>query len=104
MINTGLTEEQVLNSFVNDTPITPTPEIKDLSLNQQLIELKVNVLDIWSSDDEGEGRFDLWKEDIRTKAWTFKKAGKKKEEAKRSGESEKKEAESEEEKIEKQKR
>ena len=44
MINTGLTEEQVLNFFVNATPIilmpepvtsiTPTPEIKDLSLNQ----------------------------------------------------------------------
>ena len=44
MINTGLTEEQVLDSFVNTTPTMPTPEtatpitptlkIKDLSLNQ----------------------------------------------------------------------
>ena len=69
MINTGLTEEQVLNFFINATPtilmpepvtpITRTPEIKDLSLNQQPIELKVNVLDIWSSDNEREGRFDL---------------------------------------------
>ena len=46
MINTGLTKEQVLDSFVNATPTTPVPETKDLSLNRQLMELKVNVLDI----------------------------------------------------------
>ena len=114
MINIGLTEEQVLNSFVNAnptiptpeiaTPTTPTPEIKDLSLNQQLIELKVNVLDIWSSDDEEEGRFDLWKEDSGTKARPSKRSEKRKEEAKGFGESKKEEAESEEEETEKQKK
>ena len=31
MINTGLTEEQVLNSFVNANLAIPTPEINDLS-------------------------------------------------------------------------
>ena len=111
MINTGLTKEQVLDSFVNatptmrtpetTTPITPIPEIKDLSLNQQPIELKVNVLDIWSSDDEGEGRFDLWKKDSGTKARPFKKTGKKKEEVEGSGELKKEEAKSEEEEIKK---
>ena len=111
MINTGLTEEQVLNSFINVTPtmltpetaipITPTPELKDLSLNQQPIELKVNVLDIWSSDDEGERRFDLWKEDIGTKARPSKRSGKKKEKAEGSGKLKKEEAELEEEEAEK---
>ena len=114
MIDTGLTEEQVLNSFVNATPtmltpetatpIIPTLEIKDLSPDQQPIELKVNVLDIWSSDDEGEGRFDLWKEDSEIKARPYKKTRKKKEEAKGSGESKKEEAKSEEEEAEKQKK
>ena len=61
MINIGFLEEQVLNSFVNVTPTIPTLETKDLSLNWQPTELKVNVLDIWSSDDEKEGRIDLWK-------------------------------------------
>ena len=103
MINTSLTEEQVLNSFVNATPtmpmletatpITSTPEIKDMSLNQQPIELKVNVFDIWSSDDEVEGRFDLWKEDSRTKAQPSRRSGKVKEESEGFGGSKKEEAE-----------
>ena len=64
----------------------------------------MNVLDIWSSDTEVEGRFDLWKEDSGTKAWPSKRFGKRKEEAEGSGGSKKEEAESEEEETEKQKK
>ena len=59
MINTGLMEEQVFNSFVDVTRTLPKPKTKALNLNQQLVELGVNVLEIWSSDDEEGGRIDL---------------------------------------------
>ena len=67
MINTGLTEEQVLNSFVDPTLAISKPITKDLDQNldqgQQPIELNINVLDIWSSDDEEGGKIDLWGDD-----------------------------------------
>ena len=67
MINTGLIEEQVLNSFVDPTLAIPKPTTKDLDQNlnhgQQLVELSANVLDIWSSDDEKGGKIDLWRDD-----------------------------------------
>ena len=63
MINIGLTEEQVLNSFIDPTLALSKPITKDLDQNlnqsQQPIELSVNVLDIWSSDDEEGGKIDL---------------------------------------------
>ena len=63
MINTGLTEEQVFNSFVDPTLAIPKPTTKDLDQNlnhyQQPVKLSVNVLDIWSSDDEEGGKIDL---------------------------------------------
>ena len=37
------------------------------------------MLDIWSSDNEEEGRIDLWKEDKGTKAHTSKRAEEKEE-------------------------
>lgn len=49
MINTGLTEEQVFNSFVDTTSIltSPKPKAKTLNLNQQVKDdLKVSILDI----------------------------------------------------------
>ena len=52
------------------------------------MKLKVNVLDIWSSDDEEEGRIDLWKEDKGTKAHASRRA-EEKEEKFESGESKK---------------
>ena len=67
MINTVLTEEQVLNSFVDSTLAISKPITKDLDQNlnqsQQPIELNINVLDIWSSDDEEGGKIDLWRDD-----------------------------------------
>ena len=67
MINTGLTEEQVLNSFIDTTLAISKPITKDLdqNLNQsrQPTELNVNVLDIQSSDDEEGGKTDLWRDD-----------------------------------------
>ena len=80
IINTGLTEEQVLNSFVDAIPTTLTTETKKLNLNQQPTKLKVNVLEIWSSDDEEEGRIDLWKENKGTKAQSSRRVEKEKEE------------------------
>ena len=69
MINTGLTKEQVLSSFVDANPTMPNPLTKDqnqtLNQSQQPKELHVNVLDIWSSDDEEGGPIDLWKDDKR---------------------------------------
>ena len=59
MINIGLTKEQVFDSFVDTTPTFPKLMPKDLNLNDQPMELKVNILDIWSSDEEDKGQIDL---------------------------------------------
>ena len=63
MINTGLTEEQVLSSFVDTNPTIPKPSAKHqnqtINQSQQPKELHINVLDIWSSDDEEGGPIDL---------------------------------------------
>ena len=48
------------------------------------MELKVKVLDIWSFDDEEEGRIDLWKGDKGIKAQASRRA-KEKEEKSESG-------------------
>ena len=46
------------------------------------MELNVNVLDIWSFDDEEGKRFDLWKDNKGVKAQPAAKVEKKSEEAK----------------------
>ena len=60
MIGTGLTEEQVFNSFVDVIPESTGAETESLPQTKQPLELSVHVLDIWSSDDEQEGQVDLW--------------------------------------------
>ena len=60
MISTGLTEQQVFNSFVNIDPGSPKVESEEPTQTKQPLELSVRVLDIWSSDDENEARVDLW--------------------------------------------
>ena len=60
LIGTGLTEEQVFNSFVNANTELPRTEPESLPQNPQTPELPVHVLDIWSSDDEDVGPVDLW--------------------------------------------
>ena len=69
-------------------------KLKALDLKHQLIELDVNVLDIWSTDDEERGRIDLWKDDKGKKAQLVGKVDKKEKVAK-SNEPEKEKAESE---------
>ena len=59
MIGTGLTEEQVFNSFVDASPESTKAEPENLSQTKQPLELSVHVLDIWSSDDEHEGQVDM---------------------------------------------
>ena len=52
MIGTGLTEEQVLNSFIDFETLNPETT---LSTEPEIIPkrgLFINVLDIWTSDDE----------------------------------------------------
>ena len=71
-INISLTEEQVIDSFINAISTIPTPETENLNLNLQLMELKVNILHIWSSDDEKEEKIDLWKENKESKALILK--------------------------------
>ena len=67
MINTRLTEERVLNSFIDPTLAISKPITQNLGQNlnhsQRPVKLSVNVLDIWSSDDEEGGKIDLWKDD-----------------------------------------
>ena len=46
MINIGLIEEQVLNSFVDITPNPPSSELRSLNPEEQPVELTINVLDI----------------------------------------------------------
>ena len=60
MINTGLTEEQVFDSFIDASPTLLKPKPKDLNLNDQPMEIIVNFLDIWSSDNKDEGQINLW--------------------------------------------
>ena len=56
MIDTGLTKEQVLNSFVDLKPIVPTQPTISFERG-----LTVNMMDIWSSDDEGSNeKVDVW--------------------------------------------
>ena len=56
MIDTGLTEEQVLNSFVDLKPIMPTQPTNNFERG-----LIVNMMDIWSSDDErNDEKVDVW--------------------------------------------
>ena len=75
---------------------------------QQPLELNVIVLDIWSSDDEEEGRIDLWRDDkIQPVAKTEEKPerSKSEESEKEKGKSvEKEENESKEKETEKQKK
>ena len=100
MINIGLIEEQVLNSFIDTTLTTPKPITKNLDQNQQPIEPNVNVLDIWSSDDEEGGELIFGEK--KRKAQSVTKAEEKLEEPK-TEESEKKKKEKpekEEEKVE----
>ena len=59
-IGTGLTEEQVFNSFVNTNAELQRAEPESLPQNPQTPELPVYVLDIWSSDDEDVGPVDPW--------------------------------------------
>ena len=80
MINTSLKEEQVFNSFIDTTSTLPKSEPKDLNLSEQLMELNVNVLDIWSFDDKGGGQIDLWKAKKERKIQPVKKVEKKEEE------------------------
>ena len=58
--STGLTEEQVFNSFIDVNLESPETGPKGLTQTKQPLELSVHVLDIWSSDNEGERRIDLW--------------------------------------------
>ena len=85
MINTGLTKEQVLSSFVDANPTISKPLAKDqnqtLNQSQQPEELHINVLDIWSSDEEEGGLIDLWKNDKRKAPAVAKTEEKSKEKA-----------------------
>ena len=54
MIGTGLTEEKVFNSFVNISLESPETKSESLTQAKQPLQLSVRVLDIWSSDNEGE--------------------------------------------------
>ena len=60
LIGTGLTEEQVLNSFVDIDAKPPMMGPESLPQNHQTPELPVLVLDVWSSDEEGVEPVDLW--------------------------------------------
>ena len=80
MINTSIIEEQVFNSFIDVDPKTPRTEPKDLNHIEQPLELAIHVLDIWSSDDEGEGRIDLWESEESKVSQSIGKVGEKKEE------------------------
>lgn len=81
MICTGLTEEQVFNSFVNIGPKSPRTKPKSLPRAKQLLELSVHVLDIWSSDDEGGEQIDLWKNEEKKESQYIRKVEEKKQEA-----------------------
>ena len=63
MIGTGLMEEQIFNSFVNNGPESTGAEIESLPQTEQPLELSVHILDIWSSDDERKGQVNLWEND-----------------------------------------
>ena len=69
IINTGLIEEQVLDSFIDATfiPTPLKPETKSLKPNLQPIKLNVSILDIWSSNEEERNPVDLWKDGKKTK-------------------------------------
>ena len=57
MIGTRLTEEQVLNSFLDlEKHPEPTQPTKPETIYEK--GLSVNMLDIWSSDDEDT--IDVW--------------------------------------------
>ena len=60
MIGTGLTEEQVLNSFIDREPNPKSTQFIEPEATYER-GLFVNMLDIWSSDDEEtqEG-IDVW--------------------------------------------
>ena len=60
LIGTGLTEEQVFNSFVDTNSEPSRTEPESLPQNHQAPELPVFVLDVWSSDEEGPEPVDLW--------------------------------------------
>ena len=60
MINTGLIEEQVFNSFIDVDPKSLRTKQKDPNQTEQPLEIALRVLDIWSSNDEGEGQIDFW--------------------------------------------
>ena len=66
MINTGLIEEQVFNSFIDVDPKSPRTKPKDPNQTKQPPELVVHVLDIQSSNDEDVGSVDLWGKEGRT--------------------------------------
>ena len=58
-IGTGLTEEQVFNSFVNPNSSSAKPE--SFPRTKRTAELSVHMIDLWSSDDDESGEpIDLW--------------------------------------------
>ena len=60
MIGTGLTEEQVLNSFIDlESHPEPARPTKPETIYRR--GLSVNMLDIWSSNDEdAQDTVDVW--------------------------------------------
>ena len=55
MVDTGLIEEQVLNSIIDATPESKNPSQKGWAA-----ELTVNVLDIWGPDKVERWQIDIW--------------------------------------------
>ena len=56
MISAGLTEEQVLNSFID---LEPTQLTQPETIHKR--GLSINMMDIWSSDDEEAKKgIDVW--------------------------------------------